>query len=186
MKMWKKLAACVLAAAMALTLLTACGGGGGGSTGGGSGSYSVVRDKTKEDQAISWVQEYASKNGLTLEKSDAVSNAAAAGLSDVVKALNIQMGKADGDYQATYKAAMNSMGSALTSQKKTGYTTAFAFDETDQSRNFTKEHFITAVNLYVADSAMKFFNAYNITQKTVGVAVTVQGDMIYDTAIVAD
>lgn len=36
MKMWKKLAACVLAAAMALTLLTACGGGGGGSTGGGS------------------------------------------------------------------------------------------------------------------------------------------------------
>ena len=175
MKMWKKLAACVLAAAMALTLLTACGGGGGSASGG-----SVVRDKAKEDQAISWVQEYASKNGLTLEKSDAVSNAAAAGLSDVVKALNIQMGKADGDYQATYKAAMNSMGSALTNQKKTGYTTAFAFDETDQSRNFT------AVNLYVADSAMKFFNAYNITPKTVGVAVTVQGDMIYVTAIVAD
>ncbi len=180
MKMWKKLAACVLAAAMALTLLTACGGGGGSASGG-----SVVRDKAKEDQAISWVQEYASKNGLTLEKSDAVSNAAAAGLSDMVKALNIQMGKADGDYQATYKAAMNSMGSALTNQKKTGYATAFAFDETDQSRNFTKEHFITAVNLY-ADSAMKFFNAYNITPKTVGVAVTVQGDMIYVTAIVAD
>lgn len=180
MKMWKKLAACVLAAAMALTLLTACGGGGGSASGG-----SVVRDKAKEDQAISWVQEYASKNGLTLEKSDAVSNAAAAGLSDMVKALNIQMGKADGDYQATYKAAMNSMGSALTNQKKTGYTIAFAFDETDQSRNFTKEHFIAAVNLY-ADSAMKFFTAYNITPKTVGVAVTVQGDMIYVTAIVAD
>jgi len=180
MKMWKKLAACVLAAAMALTLLTACGGGGGSASGG-----SVVRDKAKEDQAISWVQEYASKNGLTLEKSDAVSNAAAAGLSDMVKALNIQMGKADGDYQATYKAAMNSMGSALANQKKTGYATAFAFDETDQSRNFTKEHFIAAVNLY-ADSAMKFFTAYNITPKTVGVAVTVQGDMIYVTAIVAN
>ncbi len=180
MKMWKKLAACVLAAAMALTLLTACGGGGGSASGG-----SVVRDKAKEDQAISWVQEYASKNGLTLEKSDAVSNAAAAGLSDMVKALNIQMGKAEGDYQATYKAAMNSMGSALANQKKTGYATAFAFDETDQSRNFTKEHFIAAVNLY-ADSAMKFFTAYNITPKTVGVAVTVQGDMIYVTAIVAD
>lgn len=180
MKMWKKLAACVLAAAMALTLLTACGGGGGSASGG-----SVVRDKAKEDQAISWVQEYASKNGLTLEKNDAVSNAAAAGLSDMVKALNIQMGKADGDYQATYKAAMNSMGSALANQKKTGYATAFAFDETDQSRNFTKEHFIAVVNLY-ADSAMKFFTAYNITPKTVGVAVTVQGDMIYVTAIVAD
>lgn len=180
MKMWKKLAACVLAAAMVLTLLTACGGGGGSASGG-----SVVRDKAKEDQAISWVQEYASKNGLTLEKSDAVSNAAAAGLSDMVKALNIQMGKADGDYQATYKAAMNSMGSALANQKKTGYATAFAFDETDQSRNFTKEHFIAAVNLY-ADSAMKFFTAYNITPKTVGVAVTVQGDMIYVTAIVAN
>lgn len=181
MKMWKKLAACVLAAAMALTLLTACGGGGGSASGG-----SVVRDKAKEDQAISWVQEYASKNGLTLEKSDAVSNAAAAGLSDMVKALNIQMGKAEGDYQAAYKAAMNSMGSALANQKKTGYATAFAFDETDQSRNFTKEHFIAAVNLYAADSAMKFFKAYNITPKTVGVAVTVQGDMIYVTAIVAD
>lgn len=160
--------------------MTACGGGGGSASGG-----SVVRDKAKEDQAISWVQEYASKNGLTLEKSDAVSNAAAAGLSDMVKALNIQMGKADGDYQATYKAAMNSMGSALANQKKTGYATAFAFDETDQSRNFTKEHFIAAVNLY-ADSAMKFFTAYNITPKTVGVAVTVQGDMIYVTAIVAN
>lgn len=185
MKMWKKLAACVLAAAMALTLLTACGGGG-GSTGGGSGSNSVVRDKTKEDQAISWVQEYAANNGVTLEKSDAVSNAAAAGLSDMVKALNIQMGKADGDYLVTYKAAMNSMGSALANQKKTGYATAFAFDETDQSRNFTKEHFIAAVNLYAADSAMKFFKDYNITPKTVGVAVTVQGDMIYVTAIVAN
>ena len=180
MKMWKKLAACVLAAAMALTLLTACGGGGGSASGG-----SVVRDKAKEDQAISWVQEYASKNGLTLEKCDAVSNTAAAGLSDMLNAQNIQMGKAEGDYQATYKAAMNSMGSALANQKKTGYATAFAFDETDQSRNFTKEHFIAAVNLY-ADSAMKFFTAYNITPKTVGVAVTVQGDMIYVTAIVAD
>ena len=70
MKMWKKLAACVLAAAMALTLLTACGGGGGGSTGGGSGSNSVVRDKTKEDQAISWVQEYATNYGCLLYTSD--------------------------------------------------------------------------------------------------------------------
>ena len=97
MKMWKKLAACVLAAAMALTLLTACGGGGGGSTGGGSGSNSVVRDKTKEDQAISWVQEYATNYGVTLEKNDAVSNAAAAGLPDVVRALDIQRGAASGD-----------------------------------------------------------------------------------------
>ena len=105
MKMWKKLAACVMAAAMALTLLTACGGGG-GSTGGGSGSNSVVRDKTKEDQAISWVQEYAANNGVTLEKSDAVSNAAAAGLPDMVRALDIQRGAAEGNYEAVYKSAV--------------------------------------------------------------------------------
>ena len=94
MKMWKKLAACVMAAAMALTLLTACGGGG-GSTGGGSGSNSVVRDKTKEDQAISWVQEYAANNGVTMEKSDAVSNAASAGLADMVRGLDIQRDAAE-------------------------------------------------------------------------------------------
>ena len=53
MKMWKKLAACVLAAAMALTLLTACGGGGGGSTG-----ASVTPDTSREKQMIGYVQKY--------------------------------------------------------------------------------------------------------------------------------
>ena len=112
MKMWKKIAACVLAAAMALTLLTACGGGG-GSTGGGSGSNSVVRDKTKEDQAISWVQEYATNYGVTLEKNDAVSNAAAAGLPDVVRALDIQRGAASGDYMTAFSSATTAMGNSL-------------------------------------------------------------------------
>ena len=93
-------AAALAVATAASGLLTACGGGGGGSTGGGSGSNSVVRDKTKEDQAISWVQEYAANHGVTLEKSDAVSNAAAAGLPDMVRALDIQRGAAEGNYEA--------------------------------------------------------------------------------------
>ena len=75
MKMWKKLVACALAAVMALTLLTACGGGGSSS----GGNTNVVRDKAKEEQAIGWVQEYAKENGLTLEKSEGVTEAAAVG-----------------------------------------------------------------------------------------------------------
>lgn len=180
MKMWKKLAACVLAAAMALTLLTACGGGG-GSTGGGSGSNSVVRDKTKEDQAISWVQEYAANNGVTLEKNDAVSNAAAAGLSDMVKALNIQMGKAEGDYQAAYKAAATSMGNALANQKKTGVPASFAYKEAD----FTKENVKKSMDTY-GYVVMSQLAAAKITPKTVGAAVTVQNEMVYVVFIIAN
>ena len=181
MKMWKKLAACVLAAAMALTLLTACGGGGGGSTGGGSGSNSVVRDKTKEDQAIRWVQEYAANHGVTLEKNDAVSNAAAAGLSDMVKALNIQMGKAEGDYQAAYKAAATSMGNALANQKKTGAPASFAYKEAD----FTKENVIKTMDAY-GYVVMSQLAAAKITPKTVGAAVTVQNEMVYVVFIIAN
>lgn len=53
MKMWKKLAACVLAAAMALTLLTACGGG--SSSSGGNASQqltSKVNEKIKDTGVV--------------------------------------------------------------------------------------------------------------------------------------
>lgn len=180
MKMWKKLAACVLAAAMALTLLTACGGGG-GSTGGGSGSNSVVRDKTKEDQAISWVQEYAANHGVTLEKSDAVSKAAAAGLPDVVRALNIQMGKAEGDYQAAYKAAATSMVNALGNQKKMGVPASFAYKEAD----FTKENVIRTMDAY-GYVVMSQLAAAKITPKTIGAAVTVKDGIVYIAYIIAN
>lgn len=176
MKMWKKLAACVLAAAMALTLLTACGGGGGSTSGG-----SVVRDKAKENQAISWVQEYASKNGFTLEKSDAVSDAAAAGLPDMVKALNIYAGKEEGDYQATYKAAATSMGNALAKQKKTGVPASFAYNEAD----FTKENVMKTMDTY-GYVVMGQLTAAKITPKTVGAAVTVQNETVYVVFIIAD
>lgn len=181
MKMWKKLAACVLAAAMALTLLTACGGGGGGSTGGGSGSNSVVRDKTKEDQAISWVQEYATNHGVTLEKSDAVSNAAAAGLPDVVRALDIQRGAASGDYMAVFSSATTAMGNSLYSQKKAGVPPAFAVEEKD----FTKDNIIKTLDYYSA-SLMSQLSKANITPKTIGAAVTVKDGIVYIAYIIAN
>lgn len=181
MKMWKKLAACVLAAAMALTLLTACGGGGGGSTGGGSGSNSVVRDKTKEDQAISWVQEYAAKNGVTLEKSDAVSNAAAAGLPDVVRMLDIQRGAASGDYMAVFSSATTAMGNSLYSQKKAGVPATFAVEEKD----FTKDNIIKTLDYYSA-SLMSQLSKANITPKTIGAAVTVKDGIVYIAYIIAN
>ena len=181
MKMWKKLAACVLAAAMALTLLTACGGGGGGSTGGGSGSNSVVRDKTKEDQAISWVQEYATNHGVTLEKSDAVSNAAAAGLPDVVRMLDIQRGAAEGNYETVYKSAMTAMWNSLYNQKKAGVPACFAYKEAD----FTKDNIIKALDYYSA-SLMSQLSKANITPKTIGAAVTVKDGIVYIAYIIAN
>ncbi len=181
MKMWKKLAACVLAAAMALTLLTACGGGGGGSTGGGSGSNSVVRDKTKEDQAISWVQEYATNHGVTLEKSDAVSNAAAAGLPDVVRMLDIQRGAAEGNYETVYKSAMTAMWNSLYNQKKAGVPACFAYKEAD----FTKDNIIKTLDYYSA-SLMSQLSKANITPKTIGAAVTVKDGIVYIAYIIAN
>ena len=181
MKMWKKLAACVLAAAMALTLLTACGGGGGGSTGGGSGSNSVVRDKTKEDQALSWVQEYAANHGVTLEKSDAVSNAAAAGLPDVVRMLDIQRGAAEGNYETVYKSAMTAMWNSLYNQKKAGVPACFAYKEAD----FTKDNIIKTLDYYSA-SLMSQLSKANITPKTIGAAVTVKDGIVYIAYIIAN
>lgn len=177
MKMWKKLAACVLATAMALTLLTACGGGGGSSSGGSS----VVRDKTKEDQAISWAQEYAANKGLTLEKSDAVSDAAAAGLSDVVRALDIKRGAASGDYMAAFSSATTAMGNSLYSQKKAGVPAAFAVEEKD----FTKDNIIKTLDYYSASVMSQLSNA-NITPKTIGAAVTVKDGIVYIAYIIAN
>lgn len=181
MKMWKKLAACVLAAAMALTLLTACGGGGGGSTGGGSGSNSVVRDKTKEDQAISWVQEYAANHGVTLEKSDAVSNAAAAGLPDMVRALDIQRGAASGDYMTAFSSATTAMGNSLYSQKKAGVPACFAYKEAD----FTKDNIVRTLNAYSGSIMDQLTNA-KISPETVGAAVTVKDGCVYIVYIIAN
>lgn len=181
MKMWKKLAACVLAAAMALTLLTACGGGGGGSTGGGSGSNGLVRDKTKEDLAISWVQKYATNYGVTLEKSDAISNAAAAGLPDMVKAMDIQRGAAEGNYEAVYKSAMTAMLNSLYNQKKAGVPACFAYKEAD----FTKDNIIKTLDYYSA-SLMSQLSKANITPKTIGAAVTVKDGIVYIAYIIAN
>ena len=180
MKMWKKLAACVLEAAMALTLLTACGGGG-GSTGGGSGSNSVVRDKTKEDQAISWVQEYAANHGVTLEKSDAVSNAAAAGLPDMVRALDIQRGAAEGNYEAVYKSALTAMANSLYNQKKAGVPACFAYKEAD----FTKDNIVRTLNAYSGFIMDQLTNA-KISPETVGAAVTVKDGCVYIVYIIAN
>jgi len=177
MKMWKKLVACALAAMMALTLLTACGGGGSSS----GGNTNVVRDKAKEEQAIGWVQEYAKENGLTLEKSEGVTEAAAAGLPNAVKALDIYRGAAEGDYAKTYQAAATAMGNSLSKQKKTGVPICLVYNEAD----FTKENIVQTMNSYGNQLVSQLTKA-GITPKTVGAAVTVQNGMVYVTCIVAD
>ena len=82
MKLWKKAAAAVLAAAMSLTLLTGC-----------SGSAKITRDSEKEKQATGWIQTYATKfaeangvSGFELKADDALAEATSAGAVFYVQA----------------------------------------------------------------------------------------------------
>lgn len=113
MKMWKKLAACVLAAAMALTLLTACGGGGGSASGGSvdrsfaSASFAQsVNDKLaakgsnlklKHDNALKAKAEIIAK-GMSMSASE-VSGMSQSELTNVItKKLQKALLDADLDY----------------------------------------------------------------------------------------
>lgn len=176
MKMFKKIAATVIAAAMSLAMLTACGGGGGGS----SAVVIPPRDTAKEDQVIAWTQEYASANGLELEKSDAVSSAAAMGLSDGMKVMDIALDKADGDLNAASQAMTNNIGAALSKQGKVGMPLAMRCKKAD----FKKEE-VAKTYSQVAYRVMETFKHEGITPKTVGAAVTVQNELVYIVMVVA-
>lgn len=176
MKMFKKIAATVMAAAMSLAMLTACGGGGGG----GSAVVIPPRDTAREDQVIAWTQEYARANGLELEKSDAVSSAAAMGLSDGMKVLDITLDKADGDLNAASQAMTNNIGAALSKQGKVGLPLAMRCKKAD----FKKEEIVKTYS-QVAYSVMEAFKKQGVTPKTVGAAVTVQNELVYIVMVVA-
>lgn len=179
MKMLKKAAAVLLAAAMSLTMLTACGGG----SGSGSGSTGLVRDTAKEDQLISWAQEYAQANNsdLKLEKSEGVSNAAAAGLADAKLFLDIQTKQATGDANAAYASMMKACQASLSSQNKSGAVMPLMCAEKD----FTKENVVKAFDALMPEVEAKF-QANKIEPKTVGAAVTVQNGNVYMVVIVAN
>ena len=177
MKMLKKAAAVLLAAAMSLVMLTACGGGS------GSGSTGLVRDTAKEDQLISWAQEYAQANNsdLKLEKSEGVSNAAAAGLADAKLFLDIQTKQATGDANAAYASMMKACQASLSSQNKSGAVMPLMCAEKD----FTKENVVKAFDALMPEVEAKF-QANKIEPKTVGAAVTVQNGNVYMVVIVAN
>lgn len=176
MKMLKKAAAVLLAAAMSLVMLTACGGGSGSGT-----AATLPRDKAKENQVISWAQEYAADSNLQLEKNDGVSDAAAAGLPDAKKYMDIQNGKADGDANAIFSSMSKAIGNSLANQRKMGVPLVMSCPE----ESFTKEN---VVKLYgsLASTAMAQFAKYNVQPKTVGAAVTVQDGNVYIVLVVAN
>ena len=176
MRLSKRIAAVALAAVMAVSMLTACGGGGGGS----SAVVIPPRDTAKEDQVIAWTQEYASAHGLELEKSDAVSSAAAMGLSDGMKVMDIALDKADGDLNAASQAMTNNVGAALNKQGKVGLPLAMRCKKAD----FKKEE-VAKTYSQVAYRVMETFKHEGITPKTVGAAVTIQNDLVYIVMVVA-
>ena len=63
MRLYKKAAACLLTAAMALSMLTACGGGGTGGNGGGKPDFAMAgaKDLTKIDEALAAVNTIVSE-----------------------------------------------------------------------------------------------------------------------------
>ena len=156
MKMLKKAAAVLLAAAMSLVMLTACGGGSGSGT-----AATLPRDKEKEEQIVSWAQEYAASYGLNLEANAGVSDAAAAGLPDAKKYMDIRQFGGTGDANAIYKSMVSTVANSLYNQKKAGVPVAMACVE----EAYTKE---------------------NITAKTVGAAVTVQDGKVYIVMVIAN
>lgn len=175
MKMLKKAAAVLLAAAMSLTMLTACGGGS------GSGSAATLpRDKAKEEQIVSWAQEYAATAGLNLEANAGVSDAAAAGLPDAKKLMDIQQFGGTGDANAILKSMEGTIGNSLYNQKKAGVPAAMACVEEE----YTKENVVAAFSM-MADKIMASLNAAKITAKTVGAAVTVQDGKVYIVMVIA-
>ena len=175
MKMLKKAAAVLLAAAMSLTMLTACGGGSGSGT-----AATLPRDKAKENQVTSWAQEYAAGANLQLEKNDGVSDAAAAGLPDAKKFMDIQYRDAEGDANAASASMSKAIRTALANQGKQGIPMMMRCAEKD----FTKEN-IVDVFRNAANTMMAQFAEYNVQPKTVGTAVTVQDGKVYIVMVVA-
>ena len=175
MKMLKKAAAVLLAAAMSLVMLTACGGGSGSGT-----AATLPRDKAKEEQIVSWAQEYAAAAGLNLEANAGVSDAAAAGLPDAKKYMDIQQFGGTGDANAIYKSMVSTIGNSLYNQKKAGVPAAMACVE----EAYTKENVVKVFGT-MANQIMASFDAAKITAKTVGAAVTVQDGKVYIVMVVA-
>lgn len=117
MKMWKKFAAALLVAAMALTMLTACGG---------SGTAAVKSDKEQTAKVVAAVNEFAESAQMKVkldETLDPVIDAALPSAVDVMKA------SMKGDYSA-YTAAYQKMTAAaaeqMTNLGKVGYVMAAA------------------------------------------------------------
>ena len=182
MKMWKKIAACVLAAAMALTLLTACGGGGGGSTG-----ASVTPDTSREKQMIGYVQKYI-KNyyGIELVEADSnVRSALYATLPQVVACMDDSLNGKD------VSNRMNQLTDSLDQRMKALNKKGMAFS--DAFMGFLTED---GVNEWLEDNQIEDFinelERQGVEPKTVSVAATtkfnatVGMDLVYIVLVIAN
>ena len=76
---------------------------------------------------------------------------------------------------------MKAIENSLYSQKKAGVPACFAYKEAD----FTKENVVQTVNTY-GNYMVSQLTSKGITPKTVGIAVTVQDNMVYVMCIVAN
>ena len=167
MKLWKKVAAAVLAAVMSLTLLTGCSGGGGGGA-----SVTYTRDTEKEKQVTEWIQNYAkSAAGITLVEDADVVDASDKVVADAINSVNLNMTKPNSPEakQAQIKMAAN-VAKVLGPKKKAGMPMAAAF-----VAKVTPEGMKNLLDEY-GKQVWKSFKDAGIKPSMIGVVVTSVND----------
>ena len=169
MKMFKRLAAALLAGAMALAMLTACGGGGGSAA-------TLQRDEELEANIISWVEETAKSvpgaEGIELKEDKTLSDAVAPSMAKIIEAYenrDIEM----------LRAANTEI------QQRFGTKKAFCVIN-PFSGTVTKE----AVQKFITDNQqaiLKQMQSFGVTNpEGIGTVAVKKGDLTYVVVILGD
>jgi len=156
MKMWKKFAAALLIAAMALTMLTACGGTG------------VVRDTKTEKNIVGWAQELADDKGITIENDEKLNNAAVAALTDYVKYRELV---AAGDKDAANTTYNNMVANVNTAVGKTCWVGTLTCTNREVDKGVITD--------YTNNSANRIYEKLGAEPKAFGVGVAKKGNVTY-------
>ena len=161
MKMWKRLAATLLVAALAMAMLTACGG-----------EAAIVRDKDTEKAIAGMVQEYMKNKGYQVSVDTALEPVVDAAMPGMVNYWNavIQGDAAEANKQAAQR-------NAAVQQKCNELRKTFAFTTRCGKGNVKQNNVDTFMeDARILDNLKK--NGVD-APKSIAVGVTKQGDRIY-------
>ena len=171
MKMWKRLAAAVLAAVLTMAMLTACGG-----------DAPVVRDKETETKVVGWIQEYMSSKGYTVTKDAKLDPVVDVAMPGTVKSWNAYDN--GNTSEANKQAAQMKM--AVQKQFSTTGKKAFYYMTRRGSSSITQADVNAIMNSQI-DSIVNGLKSYGVSApKSIAVGVTTQANVTYIFIIVSD